>query len=165
MRAFILLLPAVAACGTDMRQAIRDLGGHELPDSHVTGDDGGAPSDLAGVIQDLTGSTADLLPPGMLDPNLSLPNANGQTCTQVGYETGCPAIQVCRFYSPTEGRCESCTTCGNLHATCSASNQCDILFMCYQGKCTNFCTLGTSECGPPADCINIGHPTRGVCKI
>jgi hypothetical protein len=76
----------------------------------------------------------------------------------------CPNLQVCRFFTPTEGRCETCTNCGNLGAACTATNECDILFECFRGKCTNFCTLGTTECGPPADCLNIGHATRGVCK-
>jgi hypothetical protein len=37
------------------------------------------------------------------------------------------------------------------------------LFSCYAGRCTNFCTLGTVECGPVEDCLDIGHPTHGVC--
>jgi hypothetical protein len=54
--------------------------------------------------------------------------------------------------------------CGNLNAACDASDQCDILFMCFQGQCTNFCALGTTECGAPQDCVDIGHPTHGVCR-
>lgn len=104
--------------------------------------------------------------PSGLDPDLSLPDPAGQTCHQPGAigSPECPAIHVCRFYSSTEGRCESCSNCGNLGAACSTTSQCDILFECYQGRCTNFCTLGTTECGAPADCVHIGHATRGVCK-
>lgn len=103
---------------------------------------------------------------GGLDPDLDVPPDANQVCTTPGSlsDAECPGIQVCRFFSPTEGRCESCVQCGNLNAACSASDQCDILFMCFQGRCTNFCTLGTLECGPPEDCVDIGHPTHGVCQ-
>lgn len=103
---------------------------------------------------------------GGLDPDLSLPDPGGQVCDEPGRigAPECPSAQVCRYFTPTEGRCESCTSCGNLGASCSATNQCDILFVCYQGECTNFCTLGTTECGAPADCLDIGHATRGVCR-
>lgn len=86
----------------------------------------------------------------------------GTPCTNLGGMSECPGIEVCRFYDSVEGRCESCSPCGNLGAFCSASNQCDILFMCYLGQCTNFCQLGTTMCGPPQNCIDIGHPTHGV---
>jgi len=165
-----LLLPVCVACGAPDRQGNADLLGHGLPDSHVAPDndagfDLGQPPDLLGA--DLTGldlSQPSDLAGGALDPNLSLPNASGMPCSMPGSFSGCPSIQVCRFFTATEGRCESCTSCGNLNALCSSSAECDILFMCYLGHCTNFCTLGTSECGPPQDCIDIGHPTRGVCK-
>ncbi|MEZ4222613.1 MAG: hypothetical protein R3B13_16855 [Polyangiaceae bacterium] len=101
---------------------------------------------------------------GGLDPNLGLPNPAGQPCTTPGYGTGCPSLQVCRISGPNQGTCESCTQCGNLGASCASSSQCDILFQCYLGKCTNICPLGTSYCGPPQDCINVGHATHGVCK-
>ena len=102
-----------------------------------------------------------------LDPDLSLPDPGGQVCDEPGRlgQPECPPVQVCRFFTSTEGRCESCTGCGNLNAVCAATSDCDILFECYKGRCTNFCTLGSSECGPPADCINIGHATRGVCRV
>jgi hypothetical protein len=102
-----------------------------------------------------------------LDPDLSLPDPGGQVCDEPG-RLGlpeCPPVHVCRFFTSTEGRCESCTGCGNLNAACSATSDCDILFECYKNRCTNFCTLGSGECGPPADCINIGHATRGVCRV
>jgi hypothetical protein len=102
---------------------------------------------------------------GGLDPDLSLPDPSGQVCDEPGRGTPeCPAGEVCRYFTPTEGRCEGCSACGNLGASCTATDQCDILFECYQGRCTGFCTLGSTECGAPADCIDIGHATRGVCR-
>lgn len=100
--------------------------------------------------------------PRDLDPELAVPPEGNPTCTTPG--ASCGGAQVCRYYSSTEGRCESCTTCGNLNAPCTAGDQCDILFVCYRGRCTNFCTLGTYECGPIEDCVDIGHPTRGACR-
>ncbi len=119
--------------------------------------------DLASAPSDLAAPPADLAM-GALDPGLSLPDPNGATCATPGSLSECPGIEVCRFYTAQSGRCESCTSCNNLGAPCSASSDCDILFMCYLGKCTNFCQLGTSECGPVANCLDIGHPTYGVCK-
>ncbi len=105
-------------------------------------------------------------PASNLDPDLEVPPASNPVCSTPGSlsDAECPGIQVCRFYSTTEGRCDSCGPCGNLNASCNDSDECDILFMCFQGRCTNFCTLGTFECGPPEDCVDIGHPTRGVCQ-
>lgn len=99
-----------------------------------------------------------------LDPQLDVPPASNDPCGSPGSLSECSGIAVCRFFSPDEGRCESCTGCGNLFASCASGEDCDILFVCFQGQCTNFCTLGTSECGRPADCIDIGHPTRGACR-
>ena len=76
----------------------------------------------------------------------------------------CAGIEVCRFYDSVEGRCESCSPCGNLGDFCSASSECDILFLCYRGRCTNFCMLDTTMCGAIADCIDVGHPSWGVCR-
>ena len=100
---------------------------------------------------------------GGLSSDLSLPDPSGTPCTSPGSLGECPGIEVCRFFTPTEGRCETCGPCGNLNDPCTASDQCDILFMCFRGRCTNFCTLGTFECGAIEDCVDIGHPTRGVC--
>lgn len=102
-----------------------------------------------------------------LDPDLELPAASGAPCTAIGATSGpagCPLAHVCRIASPTGGRCETCTNCGNLNAPCSASDECDIVFQCFKGKCTNLCPLGTSYCGPVADCLDVGHGTYGVCK-
>lgn len=129
------------------------------------GDGPATSGDLAQTsTMDLAQAPSDLTSTGSLDPGLALPSASGAPCTMPGSLTECVGIDVCRFFTPAQGRCESCTSCNNLGAACTASADCDILFMCYLGKCTNFCTLGTTECGPPANCLNIGHPTRGVCK-
>jgi len=106
----------------------------------------------------------DGAPGGGLDPDLALPDPSGTVCHAPGSSTGCALGEVCRYFTPSEGRCESCVDCGNLHASCVKTADCDILFECFQGTCTNFCTLGGGECGNPADCVAIGHPTRGVCK-
>lgn len=100
---------------------------------------------------------------GGLDPRLDVPPAGNDPCATPGSLGECPGIAVCRFYSASEGRCQSCTACGNLFASCATGDDCDILFVCFEGQCTNFCTLGSSECGAPSDCIDIGHPTRGAC--
>jgi hypothetical protein len=97
-----------------------------------------------------------------LDPDLDIPNG-GEQCTTPGDLNECPGIAVCRFATTEYGLCESCDACGNLNAACVEGTDCDILFSCYAGRCTNFCTLGTFECGPVEDCLDIGHPTRGVC--
>jgi hypothetical protein len=99
-----------------------------------------------------------------LDPDLSLPGAGGTPCTTPGSEGECPGIQVCRIASATGGRCEGCSPCNNLNQPCASSNECDILFQCFRGKCTNICPLGTSYCGAVADCVNVGNATYGVCK-
>ena len=97
-----------------------------------------------------------------LDPDLDIPNG-GEQCTTPGDLNECPGISVCRFATTEYGLCESCDACGNLNAACVEGTDCDILFSCYAGHCTNFCTLGTFECGPVEDCLDIGHPTKGVC--
>lgn len=101
---------------------------------------------------------------GGLDPQLDVPPATNATCTSPSSLSECSGIAVCRFYSATEGRCEGCSACGNLFASCTSGQDCDILFVCYQGQCTNFCMLGTSECGAPSDCIDVGHAGEGVCR-
>lgn len=97
-----------------------------------------------------------------LDPQLDIPEG-GRMCQNPGDLQECPGIAVCRFATVEYGLCESCDACGNLGAPCVEGTDCDILFECYAGSCTNFCTLGTFECGPVEACLDIGHPTRGVC--
>ena len=98
-----------------------------------------------------------------LDPDLDVPD-EGESCMFPGNLNECPGVAtVCRFYSAEEGRCESCDNCGNLNAPCTQGTDCDILFSCYAGRCTNFCELGTFSCGPIENCLDIGHATHGVC--
>lgn len=97
-----------------------------------------------------------------LDPLLDVPDV-GEQCDYPGDLQSCPGIAVCRFATAEYGLCESCDACGNLNAPCVEGTDCDILFSCYAGHCTNFCTLGTFECGPVEACLDVGHPTRGVC--
>lgn len=104
-------------------------------------------------------------PTGTLDPRLDIPPAGAPVCSTPG--ASCSAggdPGVCRFFSATEGRCESCSDCGNLGASCTDGTECDILFACFAGRCTNICPLGTFYCGPVEDCLDVGHPTYGVCR-
>jgi hypothetical protein len=101
---------------------------------------------------------------GPLDPGLDVP-PDGAPCSPPGASCDDNGdFGVCRFVSPTAGACETCVGCGNLNAPCSSGLDCDILFACYLGRCTNICPLGTSFCGPVDDCIDIGHETHGVCR-
>ncbi len=99
-----------------------------------------------------------------LDPLLRPADPSGAPCATPGSMSECPGIAVCRFFTAEEGRCESCTECGNLGRPCASGRDCDILFACYAGRCTNICPLGTFYCGPVEDCLDVGHPTHGVCR-
>jgi hypothetical protein len=163
-RAWIIAWMCVAACGVPARDIT--VGGDDQPhDARASGD---AARDGAATDTPATADAAtDAATGGGLDPDLELPPATGAPCTHPGAigSPECPAVdQVCRYFTPTEGRCESCANCGHLNDPCSTTNECDILFECYQHHCVGFCTLGTTECGAPADCVNIGNATRGVCK-
>jgi hypothetical protein len=115
-------------------------------------------------VADASSSTSGspVLPGDPLDPSLDIPE-EGEACDTPGSLGECPGIAVCRFATSEQGLCESCEPCGNLGDPCSASVECDILFACYDGRCTNFCELGTPGCGPIEDCLDVGHPTHGVC--
>jgi hypothetical protein len=164
------LLVIVAACASGRAGDGPNGGQHDAPPGTMR--DGSMSSTDANVGPKLDAPRMIDAPGGGggsgLDPDLEIPDPSGQVCDEPGRGSPeCPSGEVCRYFTSTEGRCESCdpSTCGLLNASCSASNQCDILFECYKGQCTNFCTLGTTECGAPADCINIGHATRGVCRV
>src|SRR5258708_7055144 len=92
-----------------------------------------------------------------LDPLLDLADAAGQPCSPPGSSNGCPSLEVCRIATQTGGRCEGCGSCNNLGASCAASDECDILFQCYAGRCTGICPLGTSYCGAVTDCLDVGN--------
>jgi len=125
---------------------------------NTSGGDAGADA----AKQDAAPPTPDA---GGLDPLLSLPDPSGAPCVPgVGSEIGCPLGSVCRLSSPGGGRCESCTNCGHLKDPCSSGSDCDIVFECYDGRCTNFCQLGSYNCGAIPDCLNVGDPTIGVCR-
>lgn len=99
-----------------------------------------------------------------LDPALEVPPLCAPTCDLIGFGSDCPGIEICRLKDSQTAVCESCEPCGNLHAPCTASSQCDILFTCYLGQCTAMCDFATPQtCGNPAACTDVGHPTHGVC--
>lgn len=148
--------------------------GTSAGESDPTSGDSGATSDAESTTVGVTGTdptaessgdtsgdpTVDGTP---LHPELDVPD-EGESCTSPGSLNECPGVgTVCRFYTAEEGRCESCDNCGNLNAPCSSGTDCDILFSCFAGRCTNFCQLGTFSCGPIEDCLDIGHATQGVC--
>ncbi len=135
-----------------------------------SGTDATAADDTTGAVGDASAASdsssssdgSDSAAGTPLDPLLDIPDG-GQQCDYPGDLNECPGIAVCRFATVEYGLCESCEQCGNLNAACTQGDECDILFSCYAGHCTNFCTLGTFECGPVEACLDVGHPTRGVC--
>ncbi|MEM6291836.1 MAG: hypothetical protein AAGA54_11240 [Myxococcota bacterium] len=134
--------------------------GATLPTSGGVDPTTGAGESSSGIDPSATGPSGGGTP---LDPDLDVPD-EGESCNVPGSLNECPGVAtVCRFYTAEEGRCESCEACGNLNAPCTDGTDCDILFSCFQGRCTNFCQLGTFSCGPIEDCLDIGHPTHGVC--
>ncbi len=103
-------------------------------------------------------------PDGGLDPNLAVPPHSNQACTWPG-SASCGGPRGCRFWSPHEGRCSGCSPCNLVGDPCVRDDDCDIIFACYRGFCTNYC-LRSSGCGGiPADCIDVGHPDWGVCRL
>jgi hypothetical protein len=126
--------------------------------------DAKSPGDANTSDAKVIGDAAPDSPTAGMSADLGLPGAGGVPCTTPGDMASCPFLTVCRIASATGGRCEGCTTCGNLGNSCTTSSECDILFQCFQGKCTNICRLGTFYCGPIADCINVGNSTHGVCR-
>jgi hypothetical protein len=123
----------------------------------------GAATDARPGARDVGPPDAPMVGPTGLDSELAVPPEDSTPCTIPGGMGECPGIAVCRFYSPTESRCESCEACGNLFARCETGSDCDILFVCFRGQCTNFCQLGTYMCGKLEECIDIGHPEYGAC--
>ena len=100
-----------------------------------------------------------------LDPQLATPPVCEPTCTSIGFGNDCPLAEYCRLKDSATAVCESCVACGNLHAPCVATEDCDILFTCFMGQCTAQCDLNTPQtCGNPAACTEVGHPTHGVCN-
>ena len=135
-----------------------DGGGH---DGGRAGSDAGSGGDGGGGGMDAGG---DAGPADALDPRLATADPSGEICATPGSTGECAGIAVCRFYDASSSRCESCEGCGNLGQPCTTGADCDILFACFDGRCTNICPLGTTYCGPVEDCLDVGHPTHGVCR-
>jgi hypothetical protein len=164
MNRWVILVAMASACASG-RIGDNSGGGGGNNNGPVDASSGDAPNGSIDAAPDSGGGGGG----GGLDPDLELPDPNGRVCDEPRRQGGteCPPLEVCRFFTPTEGRCEACGTypdCGLVDEPCSASRECDILFSCYQGHCVSFCSLGGLECGPPADCIDIGHATLGVCR-
>ena len=168
----LVLIVGILACGSDRRPADRDASGVDAATDTATdtatpsdsGSDSASPSDSGPDARtDARPTDTGSRDGGALDPALSPAGPDGDVCDTPGSLGECPSVQVCRFFDASTSRCESCGPCGNLGASCATSAECDILFACYAGRCTNICPLGTSYCGPPDDCLDVGHPTHGVC--
>jgi hypothetical protein len=101
-----------------------------------------------------------------LDPRLQVPPAQNEVCSHPGSMGECSWPKMCTFFNKVDGRCVECTSpvCGKLGDSCARSADCDAMFACFDGRCTSHCILGSVECGPRPDCLDIGHPVMGVCK-
>ncbi len=112
-----------------------------------------------------SGGNADTCMGAPLDPQLAVPPLCEPTCTSIGFGNDCAGLaEYCRLKDSQTAVCESCDACGNLHAPCVTTADCDIIFTCFMGQCTAQCDLNTPQtCGNPAACTNVGHPTHGVC--
>jgi hypothetical protein len=100
-----------------------------------------------------------------LDPRLEVPPAQNEICSHPGTIGECAWPLSCTFFNKVDGRCVECgSTCGHLGDPCSRASDCDSLFACFEGRCTGHCILGSMECGPRPNCLDIGHPLIGVCK-
>jgi hypothetical protein len=105
---------------------------------------------------------------GGLDPLLSPADGSGAPCMTPGSLTECPGYSVCRFYSPTELRCDAADMSNpGVGVPCNQSSDCDLQYSCYRGFCFPFCTLGGTDCGFPDDCVDVGYTgggDTGVCR-
>lgn len=139
--------------------------GDELGDSDTSEDQGGTMSGGSTSSDDsgTTGVAACMGAP--LNAQLEVPPVCEPTCNSIGFGNDCGLAEICRLKDSATAVCESCVQCGNLHAPCTATDQCDILFTCFMGQCTAMCDFDTPQtCGVPAACTDVGHPTHGVCN-
>ena len=131
-------------------------------DGSTSGADSSAGGSTAGAAEDSSSSSGSAIAGDPLDADLDIPEG-GEECDTPGSLGECPFLEVCRFYNSEQSMCEGCESCGNLGAFCNEGTDCDILFVCFENRCTNICQLGTTECGPVDDCIDVGHPSHGAC--
>ena len=104
---------------------------------------------------------------GALDPRLSPADGSGAPCTTPGSLTECPGYAVCRFYSTMELRCDPANQSNpGIGVPCDKSSDCDLQYSCYRGFCFPFCTLHSTDCGYPDDCVDVGWAdgSIGVCR-
>ncbi|MDB4940810.1 MAG: hypothetical protein JWP97_344 [Labilithrix sp.] len=182
LAASVALVSAAAACGSlkdapsssssgglpagggddDAAPTTRDDGGGSGTDAGgTTGSDGSAISDAsidAGATKGPTG----------LDPGIPIPPLGNEPCSPPGNTEVCSGLQACRMATPDSGRCEDCSMQGTCSAgvgqACVGSNDCDILFNCFRGKCTLVCRFPyLGECGGTRACVDVGYQGYGLC--
>jgi hypothetical protein len=128
----------------------------------VTDLESARPSDLASA-KDF--SSTDLA--NGLDPLLSPADGSGPVCHTPGSLAECPGYAVCRFYTSTELRCDPANLSNpGIGALCNQSSDCDLMYQCYRGFCFPFCMIGSTDCGFPDDCVDVGWMNHdiGACR-
>lgn len=126
-------------------------------------------SDKGSVYRDLPSNwLTDARAENGLHPALMIsPAITEQVCTYVGSPTApCTEGDACAFYTSEEDRCATCPVekCENFNNPCSPEKPCRPFYTCFGGFCTVACPLNSRDiCGNPDDCLEIGHPTHGVC--
>jgi len=107
--------------------------------------------------------------PTGLDDGVALPELDAAPCrvSTGGVDfAACKGSEECRMATADSGRCEDCLGRCALHQgdSCTRSWQCDSIFECFRGRCTNRCTLGEHECGRIESCLDVGFlGTYGLC--
>jgi|GEM_PF-6303487 hypothetical protein len=127
------------------------------------------PTDAGIVYRDLpTHWLTDARAENGLHPALMIsPALRQETCKIVSSPTvPCAEGEACAFYTAAENRCAYCPIekCGEFDGVCSLEKPCRPFYTCFGGFCMLACPLADkSMCGNPDDCLDIGHPDRGVC--
>jgi hypothetical protein len=122
--------------------------------------DAGPVGDGAPEVDVLDGGGDGRGPTG-LDDRVALPELDATPCrVSIGGVdfVNCKGSEECRMATADSGRCEDCLGRCTLHQgdSCTQSWQCDSLFECFRGRCTNRCTRGEHECGKIESCLDVG---------
>ncbi len=105
--------------------------------------------------------------PTGLDDGVVLPDLDGAVCDPFGGIGACTVTGTCRIATPDSGRCETCDggrCLGHPKDPCTHTYDCDARLGCFRGTCTPECLLGSTECGKPVDCVDIGYLGYGLCN-